>query len=276
MTWLTSKRLNDNVEIKFDFSNFKQVSKEDSIDMTIDELTARNTNIYLALSGGIDSEFAAKCLKQRGVKFTPIIFDFTLNKAEAWNAYYWCYENHIKPEVVNMSVAEMKLKFPDIARTYKTSFINSIDFILEEYVRSRDGELVICNNTPFIRDKCFADILQNKTSTHLQLATYDFGLDLAEKNDICCDFLSLTPELFFNLIVGLDYNKPIQVALSDYYGVRIRPKVPYAMNVGLDAELFSLSLEINKSIQLKSIDIGEKDAFLKKALNQEIITVTSR
>ena len=55
------------------FSNLTVMSKQDAIDHTVNKLIENYSNLYVCLSGGIDSEFVANCLLERNVPFTPVI-----------------------------------------------------------------------------------------------------------------------------------------------------------------------------------------------------------
>lgn len=254
-----------------DFSNFTPMSKEDAIDHTVESITSKYDNLYVALSGGIDSEFIAKTLHERGIKFIPVILDFTLNSAEIWYAYYWCYKNNITPHTIKIPINEVSEKFSAIATKTNEPFICAVDFIIEEYVSSNNGHLLCGGSEPFDRDLVFSDRMIRTTSDDLDMCSYEFALDTAFPNKHPNGFLVHTPELLFSIVRDLDYSKPVQIAMSEYYGVAPRPKLPYIFNVGLDQKMLNNAIQINSTIQADSIIIGDKNYFLEKALNKQKI-----
>ena len=64
-------------------------SKVKDIDTVGDEIAQeifhKYKNIYVAMSGGIDSEWVAKCFHRQGIPFTPIIYEAEdLMGADTW------------------------------------------------------------------------------------------------------------------------------------------------------------------------------------------------
>lgn len=57
-------------------------------------------DIYVAMSGGIDSEWVAKCFRRQGIPITPIIYEAEdTNAQDSWWAHKWCQENGLTPVV---------------------------------------------------------------------------------------------------------------------------------------------------------------------------------
>lgn len=254
-----------------DFTNLKILNKKDSIDYTIEMLTNNYDNLYLSLSGGIDSEFVANCLLERGIKFTPVIVDFKLNSIELWYAYYWCRINNITPKVITVPFDDLFEKFPLIAKKYNVSFISALDFIVEEYVSDRGGHLLNSSACPFDREDCFDDRLTNKINPLLEIDSFDFGIDLEFPNKHPSSFLMYTPEMFYSLISSLDYQKPIQLALLEFYDIIPRPKIPYILNVSLNSRISALAPETNSQLNLNTFCIGNKDDVIESCRNKKII-----
>ena len=62
--WITN---NDNI-CDLDFSHLKTLFKKEAIAYNIQKITERFDNLFVCLSGGIDSEFAAKCLLENDLQ----------------------------------------------------------------------------------------------------------------------------------------------------------------------------------------------------------------
>ena len=102
-------------------------------------------NIYLALSGGIDSEFAAECFLKAGVPFTPIIANIKgSNEIDSWFAYRWCKEKNIQPLTMDITVRQVKEANIDILKKtfIRLSIAVSFSLILNEHVKKLNGNLV--------------------------------------------------------------------------------------------------------------------------------------
>lgn len=255
--------------------DFKFRNKKESIEHSIEQILKKYDNLYLSLSGGLDSEFAAKCLYDNGVKFTPIIVDYTSNANEKWYAYYWCYEHRIKPIVLKLTQQDVLENFPKISFKYSTAFVSSIDFILEAYVSKMNGKLVTSAAEPFTRLHSFYDNLTIGTSEKLEFKTYDFMLDYHMPNKHAYNFLTYTPDLLYDMIKNIDYKKPVQLAMAEYYGLTPRPKINAISNMLLHGDKMINAMSIsNSKHDLLSISLGFKGDFLRKFENHEIIQGT--
>jgi len=61
------------------------------------ELYETYGKIYVAMSGGIDSEWVAKSFHRQGIPFTPIIYEAEdLQSLDTWWAHKWCAENNVQ------------------------------------------------------------------------------------------------------------------------------------------------------------------------------------
>lgn len=69
---------------------------------------AENTTkpIYVAMSGGIDSELIARMMLQERVPFTPVIvqFDKGYNKEDIAFAFEFCKINNLTPEIIKLDI----------------------------------------------------------------------------------------------------------------------------------------------------------------------------
>lgn len=72
-----------------------------------------NKHVYLMMSGGLSSEFVAEMLLEAKVKFTPVIIQFidenhnVINQADIVNAFDWCYDFGIEPEIFKFNISKL-------------------------------------------------------------------------------------------------------------------------------------------------------------------------
>lgn len=257
----------------FDFSNVQFKKKSECIDYTVEKIIENGKNFYLALSGGLDSEFAANCLYERGVKFTPIIMDIFTNRIENWYAYRWCYEKKITPLVISMTEAEVANTFPKISLSKKIPFYVSIPLILSEIVLQKNGCLILGGEEIIDRDYLLSGKFE-KMSENLDTNKYAYVVELENKNHIG-GFLSYTPELFLNCLDELDYNKPGQLALAEYYGVLPRPKLNSSANLMFSNFLLQLKTTTDSKNPIINFKLGNKNDFIAAAKRREIVRVQS-
>jgi hypothetical protein len=262
--WLQMKISTSSASIDLNFNNFQELKKQEAIDYTVDQLVKNYDNLYVCLSGGIDSEFAAECLLSRGVEFTPLIVDIENHRSESWYAHYWCYKNKITPKIIKLPWDFVKKTFPSITKKIPGSaFINALDYFCWLEAEKDNGKLVTGTTEPFDRVHGSYDMLSpGTTGFELNINSFDFNLNYL--GDHPGGFLCYTPALFYNMIKDLDYNKPVQIAMSEYYGVAARPKTTFL-------DLTDPLVQINN--YSFNFDIGNKDIFLKRGANQEIIRI---
>lgn len=253
-----------------DFSNLTVMSKQDAIDHTVNKLTESYSNLYVCLSGGIDSEFVANCLLERNVSFTPVIVDYSYNKAEAWYAYYWCYRNKITPKVFNLTSTQAIHLVPQLVKKNPgSSFMSALEFlIIANLVPS--AITITGDAQPFARISASTDKLMENISTELDFNSYDFN-----QHDHSVQFISFTPELFVNLVSNIDYSKPAQIAMAEYYNVIPRPKIGIPEAVAGDSELMDKFVETQKKHIHYNFYMGNKTQLLSHAFNKEKITLTT-
>lgn len=71
---------------------------------------AENTTkpIYVAMSGGIDSELVARILIQEKIRFVPVIvqFDHDYNKQDISYAFDFCKLHNLNPEIIQLDIVD--------------------------------------------------------------------------------------------------------------------------------------------------------------------------
>lgn len=260
------------VSCNLDFSNLKPMSKKDAIEYNIEQITKKYDKLYVALSGDINSEFVADSLLKHGVKFTPIIIDFESNIAEVWYARRWCYVNKILPYVIKLPLSTLLEQLPAIANHFNTAYISTIEFIIEKYVSRQYGQVLTGTASPFKGISVLNDKISEPLSHDLDINSYDYGLNLAFGDKHPLSFITYTPEMFYSFIRDIDYSKPVQLAVSEYYDVIPRPKFDQEYNLLLNQAVFNISKSVNNSSALYNFYIGNKDSVLEKASRNEIIS----
>jgi hypothetical protein len=264
----------ENGSCSFDFSDLKIWKKKECIDYAVEKMVEKSENLYLALSGGLDSEFAANCLFDRGVKFTPVIMDIHTNRIENWYAHRWCYENKIKPLVITLSEEEVIKTFPKISQERNIPFYCSIPIILSKLVSQREGNLVLGGEEIIDRDYFLSGEF-NKMSEKISFCEYAFCVEQENSNHIG-GFLSYTPELFLNCLEEIDYSKPGQIALAEYYGVLPRPKINANINLSLLPGLKHLKNILDKDKIVNVYEMENKDSFIDQAKKLKKITIQAK
>lgn len=94
-------KLNPNKFARDDIS-FSQAS-----DDVAKELYQTHGKIFVAMSGGIDSEYVANVFLRNKIHFQPIIFKAEdLNELDVWWAIEWCKKNNREPVIIKQSIKQ--------------------------------------------------------------------------------------------------------------------------------------------------------------------------
>lgn len=97
--------------------------------------------IYVCMSGGLDSEITAMSFKLAGIDFIPFIVDYKgLNSHDTSYATVWCLENNLKPvihvlDIENFWNTEM-YQYADISKVTSPQILTYhkiIDIVCEQY-----------------------------------------------------------------------------------------------------------------------------------------------
>jgi len=109
------------------------------------ELYETYGNIFVAMSGGIDSEWVAKSFHRQGIPFTPLIYEAEdLQSLDTWWAHKWCAENNVqqityKEYIYQFAHGVVELGTKDCLRTVGGPYIATR---LAKYAEDRGGVLV--------------------------------------------------------------------------------------------------------------------------------------
>ena len=88
----------------------KKLSFQDAVDYNVECINKQYKNLYLAMSGGLDSEFVATALFRNNVKFEPVIGHIKNSRnLDFQYALDWCHQHKINPTVLEFELDDPKL-----------------------------------------------------------------------------------------------------------------------------------------------------------------------
>ena len=98
------RNLNLDFKILFNPRPFKKLSFEEAIIDSLFKIANKSDNLFVSLSGGLDSEFIAKQLFELKIPFIPIIICVDdANKIEREYAFHICRKLNIQPVILKIS-----------------------------------------------------------------------------------------------------------------------------------------------------------------------------
>lgn len=193
--------------------------------------------LYLSLSGGLDSEFAANAFVAEGIEFTPIILKIgKINALEYWYAEYWCRQNHVKPHIIQVDESEFEKVLPAFARRANntTNQIGiTVNFYIADIIEKLQGYYVYAAG----------DINFDSERKQFYCNAVDFATDLYFDGQPS-SFFMYTPEFVLSYIKQFENVEDEQITKLEFYNVPPRPKnfwVP---------ELFSSTPKLREIFQI--------------------------
>ena len=161
-------------------------------DYTVNEISKLNKKLFIALSGGVDSEYALLSFHRNKIPITPIIIELSSNKLEISYAYYMCKKLKIEPHIIKISDDE----YIDLYMYYFKKINARITFSIVTYVAScfakkMNGILITGNE---LVDYNFDSVWR------VMCAEWDYYHDILLPDNIHIDFFTCTPEITYSLI----------------------------------------------------------------------------
>jgi hypothetical protein len=181
-------------------------------------------NLYLGLSGGMDSEYVASVFIRNKIDFTPIAIATEKNINEIWYVKHFCKKHNLKLTLLDYTSKNLELVKKIAYFSYKCSLYPCLSFfphVMAEFAESQDGFLVTgygdCFNTSNDYNVLFDD--------ELEIEDHDYYLNLYYGDKHPGAFFSYTPDLWFSLIKNIPTGMNIHVAKEKLYNVAARSKL---------------------------------------------------
>lgn len=188
-------------------------------DYTAKLINVQYKNLYLCLSGGIDSEYAATVLLRNEIDFIPVILDADFVRTEVQYAYKFCSSRNIVPQVIDYTGPDghHRLIKELAALAYKLN-VPMDQGLIPNLVASLipDASILTGYGDPF------AVNVNSPIGNVNEFYDHDYYLHLSGNHPGA--FFSYTPELLCAMVKEMDTTKNIQDAKQQLYGIGWRPK----------------------------------------------------
>lgn len=206
--------------------------------LVAEQMVNINENVYVAISGGIDSEHVANTFYNNRIKFTPVIFTCEdLNELDVWWAYEWCKERNIEPKIVNYTIKQLTSRVTENSIKYRcrpqcgTLALQ----VLSELARD-NGAILVAGTGDFThypdismthmksQDKptfSYSDYRVDKEGYYIHLPDLVTGII---NNDMPFNFFSWNPQILHSYISEYDVTKDSVANKIKITGCPKRPK----------------------------------------------------
>jgi hypothetical protein len=213
-------------------ANIKQVKNltfDDAADYTIKLISEKYNNLYLPLSGGLDSEFVAKTLLKNNISFTPVILQFINSTPESWYAFKFCDENKLTPKIIDLTnEAKLNLFAKRLLKIASTMNFPAVTAVFSVVLSDMFPNAQIITGAGEVLPTSWDYQMQTNRYHDEELDGFMFlqhPLELAFGDAHPGAFFSYTPEILLASIKDFDYTTNSQVAKAKLYGLLPRPKI---------------------------------------------------
>jgi len=185
-------------------------------DYTVNEIIKLNKNIFLSLSGGVDSEYALLSFYRNKIPVIPIIIKTHFNDIEVEYAYHICKKLNIKYHHHVMDENDYLNFYSACYKKINARFWYSIPNIIASKIAKENNGLLVIGNE--MTDYNFKSVWK------VMCAEWDFYQDVILPDNIHIDFFNHTPELAYKLIYEYD-GSPVDELKHRVFETSYRPKI---------------------------------------------------
>lgn len=211
----------------------KKMSFQDAADYTAKCISQNFKNLYVAMGGGLDSEFVGTVLLRNNIPFRPVVaYLKNSNNLDFHHALDWCDKNNIEPTVIEYTLDDPRLlkQAMSMSKTYgfgKTRMV--IPMAVLEYIDSQGGSALTgdpCLGSPDL-DENFYQGIGNK----FEFWPVEFISSIFKPNHPG-GFFFYTPEIVLAQAQELDTTLNDSRSKTKLYQIPFRPKTwpPHALS----------------------------------------------
>ena len=208
-------------QIFIDIPDYKKLSFTDATNYTCKLIASRYSNLYIAFSGGLDSEYIVRAFHKLNIPLIPVVVPFS-NEKESSYALKVCKELNLTPVVVGTDEEQFfKCFLEQVLLKYNSPAYNVTQQILAlEYVNSVGGTLILGNNMILDGDS----IITN--DRYLDTNEWDFYATNSLDSQAAVNFFLYTPEIAYSIMPnteGISWNSYKTKLYSVTYREKLKP-----------------------------------------------------
>jgi hypothetical protein len=203
---------------------FKPVDFNSAVEMTVKEIASNYGNLFLALSGGYDSEFVLRAFHKYGVPITPVIVLYG-NEVESRYAYKVCDELRITPVEIKVTDEQfIEYYYEKIYKKFNVpgGFHATQSLFAAEYIEKNNGTLIIGGHVMSNGNTNIADEFSDTTE-------WDFYTHYLYPAVNAIDFYLYTAEIAYSVMPQHNtgtWSEHKHKLFNIEYREKIRPKYP--------------------------------------------------
>jgi hypothetical protein len=265
----------ENLKVKFNRRAKNLINFDLACDQAAKEIYDCSKNLYVAFSGGSDSEYVASCFLRNNIPFTPLLVDYkkyqtTIPQYELWYAHQWCKKHQIQPKIFEVdtypSSAEEKQHYDKIKPRLFHGVITSgsLSMLMDEL----GGSLVTGAQLEYYPDHEQMTYLepQLKNYNGFVMEESDYYLEMLNSNRHPWAFFYWSPEVMSSFVNEWDPHLTMQENKSAIYKTSPRPKFGYTAEFFTEFQYAARKALIKKWGTVDCALLGNKEQLLAQLL----------
>lgn len=270
---LAKRKQKENLRVIFNQKADKIIPFDQACDQVAHEIYSQHKNLYVALSGGCDSENVANAFYRNKIPFTPVIliYDNVEDQEQIKESSYaieWCKKNQVEPQIIHsqdfVGSLEERATFLDIRP--RLFFGNVTTALLNKTIESVDGVLVTGYQLEYYPDH------EQMTYLEPQLGNYvgfvmeetDQYLETMCPNRHPWGFHYWSPNILAAFVNEWDTSMTMQENKANIYKVPHRPKMSYPKDFLPGKKISNRKILSNQFGTLDCALLGTKQSLLEK------------
>lgn len=218
---------------------FREMSFQDAADYTAKRIYEKNKNIFVALSGGADSDFVVRVFHRNNIPFTPIIVKTSGNFKELIWAYRTCDKLNLTPTILELNDAQyLNIYYEEIIKKIRGYGIYSVPSIHAcRYAKEHDGVLIIGEH--MIEGE--KEDKNGKKTIRPEMNEWDCYNEAIIGNEYSIPFFLYTVELTYAMLNAVE-EMPIDMWKCKLYGIDYRPIMSYEFAPAFEKAIKQINL----------------------------------
>jgi hypothetical protein len=202
--------------------SFQKVEFSEAVKNSAKQISEDYSNLYLGLSGGLDSEYALRIFHKLGIPIIPVIGSYC-NEEETFYAYNVCKELNIEPVVININEKEFEdCYYNEIFLKLNGIGLNTTQvYFVAEYVKNNNGVLVTADHIIGDGD----EIISKDACAYAN--EWDFYISSLFPDLVNVDLFMYTPQCVYSMIPHKDehFTWTWNYYKSQLYNIEYRKKI---------------------------------------------------
>jgi hypothetical protein len=218
--------------VKFNFQPFSPSSfKEESEKVCIDLYTKYGNNLFLAFSGGSDSEYIINTFLALNLPIKPVIVSCPYNQLDIQAAFLYCKKHNIEPIVLTYGYEYLEIAKEKIYSKGLMSPIGLTPLLVYDNVKHLGGKVISGQGEPLpITNRGNV----TKIDTIIQMYEFEFYMDTYANEEQPAPFYCYNQNIFYSYMNEIDKSMYLEAAKCNLYKIDYRPKTYWSQEIYAD------------------------------------------